>query len=190
MFSLFNRKPNYRKIFSSPIDTHKYLYSERSKTAELLGDESFIEAWLESENRWAVMKVILAEAAKGDIPSIKQMIWYFDVLFQSPSTSEEGKVMALQTRIELCEAAVTMGLKEFSYKAMVSCSNLFSIAVQGQTPPSDQMAKQAINGAIRHANLFLKSGYEDPELINDARQILKSLTVHAQAINALVESEE
>jgi hypothetical protein len=73
-FKKFRTKPNYEQIFSSQEETKKFIYDDRTKTSSILGDQNFINAWLDSKNCGEITAVIETEAMKGDIPSLKQVI--------------------------------------------------------------------------------------------------------------------
>ncbi|RZN98123.1 hypothetical protein EKG40_31430 [Pseudomonas moorei] len=190
MFGFF--KVNYEKFFSSADETHRYIYGDRSRTAEILGNEKFIEAWLSSRNVAVVSTVIRDEALNGDIPSLKQMIWVSDLYFRdaenlTKNTTEQLnlKTAFLQDRIMFCEKAISLGLIDHAYHAMVSCANLYAILAPKQNNITDASTRSALNGIIKYARHFIESGYDDPELISDAKELLKQYVPIAQLTNAL-----
>lgn len=192
MFDFFKGKVDYEKLFASANETHHYIYGNRSKTAKILGDDRFIEAWLDSKNIAAVTTIIKNEALKGDIPSLKQMIWLNDLYFKDAdnliidlSQKLKIKVESLKERIMFCEKAIRCGLKDQSYPAMISCTNLYSILAPQQNNMTDETTRFALNGIVKYARLFIESGYDDPELIRDAKMLLKQYTPITQITNSL-----
>lgn len=192
MFGIFKNKVNYEKIFSSAEETYRHIYRDRSKTVEILGDESFIDAWLSNRNVAVVTTVIRNEALKGDIPSVKQMIWLTDLYFRDAEnlTSDKAeqiklKVAFLKDRIMFCEKAISLGLKDQAYSAMISCANLYAIIAPQQKNMTDVSTRDALNGIVNHARQFIDSGYGDAEFIGDAKELLKQYAPIAQLTNAL-----
>lgn len=187
----FLKKTDFEKIFSSSDETYKYIYGDRSKTAGVLGDNKFIKAWINSEKIESVSSVIRKEALKGDIPSLKQMIWLADLYFNNSENLTRDKaqqmrikVESLEDRIMLCEKAMNLGLKDQSYYAMASCVNLYSILAPQQKNVTDERTRKSLDGIVKYAKLFIDSGNNDPELISDAREILKHYAPLAIMINA------
>ena len=192
MFGFFNGKVDYAKIFSSADGTYRHIYGDKSKTVEILGDEVFIEAWLSSRNVAVVTEVIRNEALKGDIPSLKQMIWVSDIYFRDAENLTRDKneqislkVAFLKDRIIFCEKAISLGLKDQAYSAMVSCANLYAILAPQQKNITDTSTRSALNGIVKHARQFIESGYGDPELIGDAKKLLSQYAPVAKLSNAL-----
>ena len=73
----FNKpRRDYNRICLDPNLVFETLYSDRRKTSEILGDESFVRAWLESDKQREITMLIRKEARNGDIPSLKQMVWH------------------------------------------------------------------------------------------------------------------
>jgi len=195
MFGSFGKKKvDYEKIFSSATDTRQYIYSDSSKTVSILGDNDFIEAWLASKNIGNVTQVIREEAIKNNIPSIKQMIWLNSLYFQNvenfASTKNEQtqlQIVFLKERILFCERAVGLGLTEQSYYAMISSANLYSILAGLGSKVSDIDALNALKGIIKYAKIFLASGENDKELIEDAKALLKQYGALSQISSMLNE---
>ena len=192
MFGFLKGKVDYEKIFSSADETHRYIYGDRSKTAEILGNEAFIESWLSSRNVGIVTTVIRNEATRGDAPSLKQMIWVTDLYFRDTENLTRDKneqfklkVEFLKDRIMFCEKAIVIGLKGQSYAAMVSCANLYAILAPLQKDFKDTSTVNALNGIIKHARIFIETGYNDPEMIGDAKELLKQYTPIAQLTNSM-----
>lgn len=188
----FLKKTDFEKIFSSSEETYKYIYGDRSKTVGILGNDKFIKAWINSEKIESVSAVIRREALKGDVPSLKQMIWLADLYFQNSENLSQDKsqqmrikLESLEDRIMLCEKAINLGLKDHSYYAMVSCVNLYSILAPQQKTVTDERTRRALDGIVKHAKLFIGSGYNDPQLMSDARDVLNQYALLAQAMSSL-----
>lgn len=185
MFGFFKKKVSYEEIFSDIAKTYKYIYQDPSKTSKILGDEEFIKAWLTSPMCQNVTMVIRSQASKGDIPSIKQMIWVAELLYNAvdgqPISNKEAfdqKVYLLKERIKFCDKAIELGLNQ-CYYAMVSCERLYSILPDSEKKldnMSDE-AKYALNGIVDHAGQVLLLKGEDPGLHDDANTLLKKYKV-------------
>ena len=183
MFGLSKAKIDYEEIFSSLEKTHQHIYGDRSKTVEILGNEDFTDAWLNSQNIIDVCAVILKEAKKGDIPSIKKLIWFYDFFLNEVENKIEDKTEQIQIKVKFlrdrvicCELAIHLGLKDQSYFAMTSCANLYSILSQQHKSMDDSLKKRALNGIILFAKRFLESGHDDHEMIENAKNHLKQYT--------------
>jgi hypothetical protein len=191
MFNPFKKKPNYSAIFSSPGATYELIYGDSSKTSEILGDQSFIDAWLSSPQMPRISTLIRQEAIKGDIPSVKQIIWLSEMYYQdSAQISDTSKrsviqISALTERIMFCDKAIDLGMKDWSYKAMASSKNLYSLLELGGASTSDQAMRDALNGIVKYSKLFLESGYNDSKLIEDAKGLLKHFEPLAKLLNTV-----
>lgn len=192
MFSFFKNKVDYTKVFASVNETYKYIYGDTSKTSEILGDENFIQAWLDSKNIATITTIIKNEALKGDIPSINQMIWLSDIYFKDVENITRDrdqqlklKVDYLNERIMFCEKAIGLGLKDKSYQAMISCANLYSLLERQKKAITDENTRTAVNGIIKYARLFIESGYNDLELIEDANKLIKIYSPISQLANSI-----
>ncbi|MBV5350021.1 hypothetical protein JZU71_02355 [bacterium] len=188
----FSRKPDYQKIFSSPSSTFEYLYSDRSKTASIMGDNAFIDAWLESTNVGQVTSVIRSEALKGDIPSIKQMIWVCELYYQNADTFTSDpkerikmKVHFLKERVLFSEKAVSLGLRDRSYQAMISNVNLYRLLADQNTALTDVETRTALNGIITNATLYLSLNEDDAGMNEDAKNVLDEYGKFAQLVNSI-----
>jgi hypothetical protein len=188
----FSRKPNYDKIFSSPSSTFEYLYSDRSKSASIMGDNDFLNAWQESANVGQVTGVIRSEALKGDLPSIKQMIWVCDLYYQNsdsftsdPKESYKMKLHFLKERILFAEKAVSLGLRDRSYQAMMSSVTLYRLLASQNTAPTDVETRTALNGIITNATLYLSLNEDDPDMNEDAKNVIEEYGKFSQLINAM-----
>lgn len=176
MFGFFRSKLNYEEIFSSQEKTRKFIYEDKSKTSSILGDNAFIEAWLDSRNVGQVTAVIEHEAMKGDIPSLKQMIWLSDAyfedarnIFKDKNQLLEMQTMYLQDRIRYCEKAIEFGLKDQSYYALVSSVKLYELYKKIPLSNEGSIAPKALGDIIKFANILIASGIKEPELIQDAK---------------------
>ncbi|MEH6640575.1 hypothetical protein [Vreelandella glaciei] len=189
MFGFFKGKVDYERIFHSAEETYRHIYGNRSKTVEILGSTAFIDAWLGSPNVATVTAVISNEALKGDVPSLKQMIWVTDAYYKDAEnlTRDKDEQRQLKTgflkdRVEFCQKAIDLGLKDKSYPAMVSCVNLYTILSPYEKDATNisSAAQYALNGIVNYAQQFIESGYDAPDLIDDAKTLLKQYTPLAQ----------
>ena len=179
MFWLFRSKPNYEEIFASQEKTRSFIYADRAKTSSILGDNSFIEAWLDSRNVGQVTAVIEHEAMQGDIPSLKQMIWVSDAYFEDATNNFkdrsqllEMQTMYLQDRIKYCSKAIEVGLKDQSYYALVSSVKLYKLYEKIPLSNKNSVAPIALQNIIKFSDIFIKSGVNEPELIQDAKNAI------------------
>ncbi|OLP54864.1 hypothetical protein BJF92_13725 [Rhizobium rhizosphaerae] len=186
-----SRKPNYDKIFSSTSSIFDHLYSDRSKTASILADKDFLDAWLESAHVGQITGVIRGEAVKGDLPSIKQMIWVTDLYFQNadsfssnPDERKKMKTHFLQERVLFAEKAVSLGLRDRSYQAMVASVNLYRLISSPSSKPTDVDIRTALNGIITNANTYLSLKDDDEGMNEDARNVLEEFGKYVDIINA------
>ena len=187
----FKKKINYNKEFESRDSIFSFLYGDRSRTATILGDENFLAAWHASPNASLIEGVMKAEAEKGDLPSIKQMIWLYNIYFQNArdlssdtSTVKKIQIKSLEDRAKFCLMAVELGERQASYQAMRSYQNLYSIYMSSGMVLDDLKVKVAILGICSFAEQFLDSGYGDEELIQDAKDALKEHRVMAMFISS------
>ena len=189
MFGLFRAKPNYAKIFASQDEVRRYLYSDRTKTSSILGSSEFINAWLESGNSEQVTSVIKSEALNGDTPSLKQMIWLADCYYQdAPNHFKndahllEARTSLLQDRIKYCRKAIECGLKDQSYYAMTSSIKLYKLYQRIPDSIGNPIVQMALLGIIVFAELFLESGAQEPELIQDAKDAIEHYSQMARFV--------
>lgn len=187
MFGMFGGKPNYEKIFSSKNDTYNLIYGNRSKTSSILGDNVFIDAWLSSKNTGQVTAVIESEASKGDIPSLKQMIWLCELYFEDAPNSfkDPNQLLKFQTtymqdRIKYCRKAIDCGLKDQAYYAMTSSAKLYNLYSRVPNAMDNQVVQLAVLGIVHYGQMFLESGTRDPQLIKDTKDILQHYTPMAK----------
>lgn len=191
MFSnFFRKKPDYEKIFSSDEEVKKYIYSDKAKTSSILGDQDFINAWLDSKNFGKVTAVIEAEAMKGDIPSLKQMIWISDVycddvpnMFSNPQQILEQQTIYLLNRVKYCVKAMECGLIEQSYYALTSSVRICNL--YGNIPGAidNQIYKSSLANIMRFGKAFINSGTSEHELIKDAKDAIAYFSPMAKLLN-------
>jgi hypothetical protein len=181
MFKIFSRGPDFEKIFSDSSKTHKFIYGDRAETSTILGDKGFINAWLSSKNSWQVTTIIVDEALKGNIPSLKQMIWLSDIYFNDVDNiaMDSSKRLLLKTnymqdRVMFCQKAIDRGLKDQSYYAMTSSVKLYLLYSQLPNSMDNPIIREALSGIVKYARLFIDSGSEERELIEDAKLALRT----------------
>lgn len=179
MFGIFNKKPDLEKIFCSKSDITNYIYGDRKRTSEILGDNSFINAWLSSRNVGNVTAVITNQALAGDIPSLKQMIWLCEVYFGDVENRTKDANQALimktkymQDRVMFCQKTIECGLKEQSYYAMTSSAKLYLLRSNLPDSIDDKITRDALAGILKYANIFIECGNQDGDLIEDAKSAI------------------
>lgn len=194
MFGLFRTGLNYEKIFSSQDETRRFLYADSSKTSSILGDEAFINAWLGSKNVGNVNAVIKSEAMRGDVPSLKQMIWLSNVYyedapnkFKNPDQLLEARTVYLQERIKYCQNAIEFGLTDQSYYAMTSSAKLYDMYQHIPNSMNNPVVQMAVLGVVAFAEMFLESGTRERELIQDAKDAIAYYTPMANIVAQMVE---
>lgn len=180
MFGIFSKKPDLEKIFSSQSEITKYVYGDKKRTSEILGDDSFINAWLSSRNVGNVTAVIRNQALAGDIPSLKQMIWLCEIYFsdvenctRDPNQALIMKTKYMQDRVMFCQKAIECGLKEQSYYAMTSSAKLYLLRSNIPGSIDDKIIRDALSGILKYAKIFIESGNQDRGLIEDAKSAIK-----------------
>ena len=194
MFGLFRTKPNYAKIFASQDEVRKYLYTDRTKTSFILGDNNFINAWLDSSNSDTVTAVIKAEALNGDIPSLKQMIWLLECYYQdapnhfkSDALLLEARTSFLQDRIKYCQKAIEYGLKDQSYYAMTSSVKLYNLYQSIPNSINNPNVQMSVLGIIMFAEMYINSGLGESELIQDSKDAITYYTPIANLVVSMVD---
>lgn len=191
MFKFFRSKHNFEAIFSSLPETHKYIYGNKSKTSSILGDESFIESWLSSKYVGQVTAIIKSEALKGDIPSLKQMIWLCELYFNAAENNARDadqllamKTKYMQDRVDYCQKAIECGLKDQAYYAMTSSAKLYLLRSKLPGSMEDPITRDALASIIKYAKIFIGSGSAERELIDDAKGALEHYGLLAQVMKA------
>jgi hypothetical protein len=177
MFGILSRRPNFETIFSSQSETWKYIYGDRAKTSSVLGDQGFIKAWLASKSFPQVTAVIGEEALKGDIPSLKQMIWFCNIAFEDVDNRTRDnnlrlqmKTGFLQERVMYCQKAIEQG-EDQSYYAMTSSARLFLL--RANLPIDDPITLEALGNIVKYAKLLIASDCDQRELVEDAKRALE-----------------
>lgn len=191
----FGKTPDYERIFSSKEETHKFIYGNRSKTSTILGDNAFIDAWLSSKNTGQVTSVIQSEALKGDVFSLKQMIWLSEIYFENAPNvfTDENQLLEMRTtylqdRIKYCQKAIDCGLKDQSYYAMASSVKLYNL--YSKAPIDNPFGRLAILGIVNYAQMFLKSGINETDLIQDTKNALKHFLPMAERVAQLATAKK
>ena len=189
--NFFRKKPDYEKIFSSEEEVKKHIYGDKAKTSSVLGDQDFINAWLDSKNFGKVTAVIEAEAMKGDIPSLKQMIWISDVycedvpnMFSNPQQILEQQTIYLLDRVKYCVKAMDCGLKEQSYYALTSSVKICNL--YGNIPGAieNPIFQNSLSNIIKFAEIFINSGTSEHELVQDAKNAIEYYSPMAKLLSA------
>jgi hypothetical protein len=146
----------------------------------VLGDEDFIHSWLSHKNTAEVTAVITGEAMKGDIPSLKQMIWLCELYFNNAEeiTRDANKLLQLKTtymqeRVKYCQKAIECGLESQSYYAMTSSAKLYLLRWKLPNSMNDPIVRKALADIIKYAKLFIASDSDEHELIEDAKTALE-----------------
>ncbi len=192
MFGIFNKKPDLEKIFSSQSEITNYIYGDRKRTSEILGDDSFINTWLSSRNSGNVTTVIINQALTGDIPSLKQMIWLCEIYFSDVEnhTKDANQILTMKTkymqdRIMFCQKAIDYGLKEQSYYAMTSSIKLYLLYSNIPNSMDNQITRNALAGIIKYANILIESKNQDKELTDDAKSAIEHYGSLAKIMGAM-----
>jgi hypothetical protein len=176
MFGIFS-KPNYEAIFSSQSEIRKFIYGDRAKTSAVLGDRGFMKAWLGSKSFPQVTALIGEEASKGDIPSLKQMIWLCNFGFEEVDNRTRDtnlrlqmKTGFLQERVMYCQKAIEHGMDQ-SYYAMASSAKLYLL--RSNLPIDDPITLEALANIVKYAKHFIAYGSGERELVEDANGALE-----------------
>ena len=174
MFDFFKARKDYRKICSNPDLVRKILYSDRRETAKILGDESFINAWLDSDSQHEITMLIRKEAMDGDIPSLKQMVWFLGYLYDDLVNSGLDKnrksqflIGQLEERIYFCNQLTLKGFSQ-SYYAMISCYRLYKVLYELKEPGNIAKTRDTLNEMVRHAEAVIRMGKDHPDFDGDA----------------------
>jgi hypothetical protein len=179
----FGKENKYESIFESEDSTYNHIYKDRSKTALILGDEEFINAWLGSPNQARVSSVIAREAERGDIPSIKQMIWLSQMMLQDMQANSrpvniDAQTSCLKGCLHFCAVGEKFGMN-YAYYMMGSFINLYQIYMSRKGIVDDAEISQTLKAAVSCANRILEEEhlandlYDDPQgTLRDARSIV------------------
>ena len=174
MFNFSKARRNYKQICSDPNLVHKILYIDRRETAKILGDETFISAWLDSDKQRDITMLIRKEAMDGDIPSLKQMVWLLGMLYEEilhsnldKKTKSQALIGQLEERIAFCNQLTLKGFPQ-SYYAMISCHRLYQVLHDLKEPGSITKTRDTLNQMVQHAEAVIKMGKDHPDFDGDA----------------------
>lgn len=193
MFGFLKGNTNYEKIFSSRSETQRFLYNDRTKTSEILGDQKFINSWLDSKHVGDVTAVIKGEALRGDIPSLKQMIWVCDLYYEdapnqysSPGELLKARTVCLQERISYCQKAIEKGLSDQSYYAMTSSAKLYNLYANASGALENPIVQRALLGIIVFAEMFLETDIAEIALRQDAENAITHYSPMANVVAQMI----
>ena len=200
MFGFGKSKKDYNKICQDPNAVYNLLYADRAKTSEILGDTGFIDAWLGSDKQREITLVIRKEAIGGDVPSLKQMVWHLDNMYQEVSSARIAKnhkleafVEILGERINYCNQLIARGVPQH-YTAMVSLHKLYKALYEMSKPGSLEKSRDTLNEMFRHAQAVINMGKNHPTFdgdagfISDAENILRESVDMRKLLNAMGDS--
>lgn len=200
MFGFRKPKNDYNKICRNPEAVNRLLYSDRKKTAEILGDDAFIRAWLDSQNQHDITMMIRREAIEGDIPSLKHMVWLLGNIHEEMSAAniEKNKKLRMLTgvlteRISYCNDLISKGVPQHYY-AMISCHHLYMALYELNETGTIEMTRDTLNEMVEHAEAVIRMGKEHPTFdgdegfINDAKTILGEGKDLRRLLNAMGDS--
>ena len=200
LFGFKKSKKDYEIIFKNPKAVYQLLFSDRTKTSKILGDEEFINAWLSSEIQQEVYLLIRQEAIDGDVPSLKQMVWYLDMMYQnilSIQMDDRQKfrdiVSVLGDRLFFCNQLTAKGIPQHYY-AMITLHNLHKAVMQFNQPGTLELARDNLNKMIEHAHAVIKMGKNHPAFdgdagfIDDAEMIIREEKELRGFLNAMGDS--
>lgn len=172
-------KNKYEKAFASKDATHQLIYGNRAQTASVLGNADFLKAWFASDHFDSVTYIIGKEALDGDIPSIKQMIWLGDQVYQNAGNVTRNatekrslQIQASKERIRFCELAISKGLKDRAYQAMGSYYRLYALLGAKSGSAFSREINDIVDGIIRNARIYLACRNPDPEYIKEVKDAL------------------
>lgn len=200
MFGFGKSKKNYKKICQDPKAVFSLLYTDRTKTSEILGDTEFIDAWLGSEKQREITLVIRKEAIGGDVPSLKQMVWQLGNMYQEVSSARTAKNQKLEAFVEIlgerityCNQLIARGVPQHYY-AMVSLHNLYKALHELSKPGTLEKTRDTLNEMVKHAQAVVKMGKNHPTFdgdagfISDAKNILREGLDLRKLLNAMGDS--
>lgn len=200
MFGLGKPKNNYKNICQDPKAVFNLLYANRSKTSDILGDDDFITAWLDGEKQQEITMIIRKEAIGGDVPSLKQMVWFLGMMHQEVSSAGIEKQQKLEAiigilgeRISYCNKLTSIGNPQHYY-AMVSLHNLYKALHELNRPGMLVKTRDTLNEMVEHAQAVIKMGKDHPSFdgdagfISDAEIILREGEDLRKLLNAMRDS--
>lgn len=185
MFGFGKSKKDYKKLCQDPKAVANLLYKDRTKTSEILGDEEFISAWLDSENQQEIIMAIRKEAIAGDVPSLKHMVWYLPYIQEKilaakiPKTQKHVELVdLLSERVAYCNKLISKGIPQHYY-AMMSLHHLYKALGEQVDPSTAQKTLKTLNEMVEHAQAVIEMGKDhasfdgDAGFIDDAKSILR-----------------
>ncbi len=197
MFGFGRSKTDYEKICEDPSSVFKLLYGDRAKTSEILDDGDFISAWMNSGKQRDITLVIRREAIAGDVPSLKQMVWFLEKMYQEISSASIEKKRKLETLIAIlgervghCNRLIANGIP-YHYQAMVSSHNLYRALSELGKPGTIEKTRDTLNAIVEHAQAVIKMGKShsafdgDAGFIADAESALHDVDDYRKFLNAL-----
>lgn len=197
MFGFLKNKRDYRKICQDPKAVYNLLYSDRSKTSEILDDGEFIDAWLNGDKQREITMIIRKEAINGDMPSLKQMVWFLGTLYQEISVAgieKNEKLTALigllTERITYCKKLIALGDPQHYY-AMVSSFNLFKAMYARNEPGNLDKVRDVLNETVEFANSVITMGINHPAfggdagIVKDAENVLRETEGMRNVLDAM-----
>lgn len=199
MFGFGKKSVNYKEIFSDRATTHKFLYDDRSKTSTIFADKKFVDAWLSSAMQAQITAVIKNEADKGDIPSIKQMIWFLNIIHEEKlyaRISEKDKAKILiklnEDRIKFCDKLAEVADESRPYDAMFACHHLYEQL--RRTGEEYYMKKQrdVLNKLLTYADEVVSMGDDnsafdgDKGFIQDAQKMIEDYSSKRDLLDSFI----
>lgn len=200
MFGFGKSKKDYKKVCQDPGAVFNLLYADRAKTSEILGDNDFNRAWLDSEKQREITMIIRKEAIGGDVPSLKQMVWHLGNMYQEISSARIEKTQKLQAiigileeRVKYCNQLIKKG-NEQHYYAMSSLHNIYKALRELDKPGTLEKSRETLNEMVEHAQAVIRMGKDHPWFDGDAGFIADAETILADGkdfralLNALGDS--
>lgn len=197
MFKFRKPRKNYSHICSNPNQVYELLYGDRHETAKILGDEAFIDAWLDSDKQQEITMLIRKEAVNGDVPSLKQMIWLLGIMYEDILQSNLGEkeksqalIGQLEERISFCNQLISKGVPQHYY-AMISSHRLYKILYSLKGSSNLIKARNTLNEIVQHAEAVIKMGKDHPDFdgelgfIQDAEMMISDSKKFSSFLNAL-----
>lgn len=172
MFELFSKKIDYEKVFSDETEIFNFIYNDRNKSEGILDSKPFMEAWISSRNTGTVATVIAEEALKGDVPSLKKMIWITEIYYNRAEQlyKEATKLIAmktyyLQNKVIYLGKLIECGHEDQSFNAMMASFELYKLRFDQPNTLKDQIIIGAIVGVVEYAKRVLASSSNQKGII-------------------------
>ena len=187
---MFGRKPDYNKIFSTKETIFQHIYSNRSKTEEIIQSREFLEALSVSPNDQLVDSVISAEAAKGDIPSLTYMMRLIQLHLEGleqnvPAAARiDARIQITADMRRYADIAIGKGDKQNpAFYAVTSSVLLYNALTHNGARPLDgaMPARQkaalveAISSVIKHGKIYISTNPEDRQLALGVQQKVEEM---------------